>query len=152
MTSTLAQPRLQILLADSDHDSFVQLTLLLDEIAPRRFVLQWAVTYGFAVAAMRRQQFDLCLVSSQIGHRRGSDLVTHIKANAPGLPVIMLGNSEEMADAPATQSLDCLDRNRLSSAMLRQAIRDALFRSASGVLTASVQTKSAASDFIRAAA
>ena len=152
MTSALAQPRLQVLLADTDHDFFVRLTLLLDEIAPRRFVLHWAVTYGFAVTTMRRQQFDLCLVSSQIGHRSGSDLVTHIKANAPDLPVIMLTSGEEMSDAPPTQSLDCLDRNRLTPEMLRQAIRDAMFRSTNGVPIASVPAKAVASDFVRVAA
>lgn len=130
MISTHAQPRLRLLLADSDHEFFARMLLLLDEIAPRRFVLEWASTYGFAVSLMRRQQFDLCLASSRIGHRRGSDLVADLKAYGCATPVILLATDDEMCDSPAAQPIDWLDRNRLSPDMLRRAIRDASFRPA----------------------
>lgn len=135
MISTHAPPRMRLLLADSDHEFFAKIILLLDDIAPRRFVLEWASTYGFAVSLMRRHRFDLCLASSRIGHRSGSDLVPDIKAFGCETPVILLASSDEMCDPPSGQSLDWLDRNRLSPEMLRQAIRDASFRrGAAGML------------------
>ena len=133
MTATFSLPRVCVLLADVDHDFFAKVTLLLDEIAPRRFELKWASTYGFAVTATRRQKFALCLISSHVGHRSGTDLAIHIKANQPTTPGIMLGGRAELADPPAGQPGDCLDRNRLSVEMLRQAVRDALFRSTGGI-------------------
>ncbi|MBI5799482.1 MAG: response regulator [Verrucomicrobia bacterium] len=132
MTPTTAQPRLRILLADADPDFFAEVTLLLDEIAPRRFVPVWAQTYAFAVTAMRRQPYDLCLVSSHIGHRSGSELARHLRANYFKTPVIMLACSEEMSEVAEGHPSDCLDRHRLNAAMLRQAIRDVLFRSMGG--------------------
>lgn len=140
------------MLADVDHDFFAKVTLLMDEVAPRRFALEWASTYGFGVGLMRRQGFELCLISSYIGHRSGTDLAIHIKANHPAVPVIMLAGSEEMADMPAGQPVDCLDRNRLSVEMLRPAVRDALFRSTAGVPLMLALGKPAASAFVRAAA
>lgn len=134
MTTTAPLPvRLRVLLADADHDFFTKITLLLEQVAPRRFVLEWASTYGFAVTVLRRQRFDLCLVSSHIGHRSGSELVAHIKATVTGTPVIVLAGSEEMFEAPLAQPLECLDRHRLSVEMFRQAIRDAVFRTTAGV-------------------
>jgi DNA-binding NarL/FixJ family response regulator len=152
MTTTLAQPRLRVLLADVDHDFFTKIMLLLDEIAPRRFVLEWASTYGFGVTVMRRQRFDLCLISSHIGHRSGTDLAIHIKANYPATPVIMLACGEELAETPAGQPVDCLDRNRLSVEMLRQALRDAVFRSTGGLALIPALAKPPASEHVRAAA
>ncbi len=119
---------MRLLLADNDHEFFARMVLLLDEVAPRRFVLEWASTYGFAVSLMRRQRFDLCLASSRIGHRSGSDLVADLKTHGCLTPVILLATDEEMSDSPGSQPVDWLDRNRLSPDMLRQAIRDASFR------------------------
>ena len=144
--------QLRVLLADADHDFFSQITLLLDEVAPRRLVLDWASTYRCAVTALRRQRFDLCLVSSRIGHRSGSELVTHIKAHVPGTPVILLAGSEEMFEAPLAQPLECLDRHRLSVEMLRQAIRDTVFRATGGAAWLPIQGQPVATEFVRATA
>ncbi|MEN9572556.1 MAG: hypothetical protein RL514_411 [Verrucomicrobiota bacterium] len=130
----LAPERLRVLLADADHDFYTKITLFLDEVAPRRFLLEWASSYNFAVTSIRRQRFDLCLVSSYVGHRSGGDLVRHIQANAPGLPVILLAGKEEMFETPTAQPVECLDRHGLSVEILRQAIRDTVFRTAGGVL------------------
>jgi DNA-binding NtrC family response regulator len=112
---------------DTEYDFFTKMTLLLDEMASRRFVLEWASTYTFAVTILRRQRIDLCLISSQIGHRRGGDLVRHLEANHPEIPAILLAGTEEMMEAAEGQPLECLDRHRLTVEMLRQAIRDSLF-------------------------
>lgn len=131
MTTTLpttpAQPRLRVLLVDTEYDFFTKMTLLLDEMASRRFVLEWASTYTFAVTILRRQRIDLCLISSQIGHRRGGDLVRHLRANHPEIPAILLAGTDEMMEVAEGQPLECLDRHRLTVEMLRQAIRDSLF-------------------------
>ncbi|KAF0177497.1 MAG: hypothetical protein FD161_2457 [Limisphaerales bacterium] len=140
------------MLADVEFDFFTKITLLLDEVAPRRFMLEWASTYGFGVSAMRRQPFCLCLISSHIGHRSGTDLAVHIKANYPTTPVIMLASREEMADIPTGQPWDCLDRDRLSVEMLRRAVRDAVFRSTGGILLAPTPGKPARAELVRAAA
>lgn len=121
-------PRIRILLADSDHDFFAKMVLLLDEIAPRRFVLEWASTYGFAVSLLRRQRFDLCLASSRIGHRSGRDLSADIMTHAVTTPVIVLGEPEEFADPASGQRVVWLDRNRLTPEFLRKAMSDSIFR------------------------
>lgn len=151
-TPTPVPAQLRVLLADADHDLFIKITLLLDEIAPRRFMLEWASTYSFAVTVLRRQRFDLCLISSHVGHRSGSELVTQIKAHVPGTPVILLAGSEEMFEARLAQPLECLDRHRLTVEMLRQAIRDAVFRTTGSVAWLPNLTQPVATEFGRAAA
>ncbi len=150
MTPNLAPPRMRLLLADSDHEFFARMILLLDEVAPRRFVLEWASTYGFAVSLMRRQRFDLCLASSRIGHRSGTDLVADMRVHGCLTPVILLATEDEMNDSPESQPVDWLDRNRLSPEMLRQAIRDASFRpGAAGALSAPATVKTAVAGQLR---
>lgn len=147
MTNTLSQPRVRILLVDTELDFFTKITLLLDEIETRRFALDWATSHIFAVRAMRRQKFDLCLVSSQIGHRRGSDLLRHITVTHPGTPAILLAGTEEMMEAAAGEPMECLDRRRLTVEILRQAIRDSLFNSSSGTVRSAKLREPVALDY-----
>ena len=151
MTTSLTQPRLRILLVDTDRDIFTHLTLLLDEIAPRRFTLGWAQTYAFAETAQRRQPYELCLVSTRIGHRSGNELARHLRTTYPRTPVIMLTGSEELLEPGEFERLDCLDRQHLTATMLRQTLQDALFRAAGAPLPAS-QAQPAASESAGAAA
>lgn len=152
MISSLDHPRRRILLADADHDLFTQITLLLEEIAPRRFVLEWASTYGFAVSVLRRQQFDLCMVGSHIGHRSGTELVRHLRATSPRTPALLFVAHEEIGEAADRQPVECLDRHRLTVEMLRQAIRDLLFRPAAGAPGSASLTHPAAAEAVYAQA
>ncbi|MEQ2008388.1 MAG: hypothetical protein ABMA26_16530 [Limisphaerales bacterium] len=128
MTTNHNSPRINLLLVDAEHDYFAMVMLLLEEIAPRRFLLQWASTYGFAVSMIRRHQFALCFSNVRIGHRTGTDLLLDMRARGCMTPVIFLASGEEMMDSGAVHAMDYLDRNRLSGEMLRQALRDAGFR------------------------
>ncbi len=119
---------MRLLLVDTEHEFFAKITLLLDEAAPRRFVLEWASTYSFAVGLLRRQRFDLCLASAQIGHRSGTDLLMDVRSRGCVTPVILLAGAEEAMEQPDMAAVDYLDRHRLSAEMLRQAVRDAVFR------------------------
>lgn len=133
MTTNDDSSRIPLLLVDTEHEFFAKVMLLLDEIAPRRFVLEWASTYSFAVSKIRRREFILCLANVRIGHRSGTDLLMHMRARGCTTPVILLASGEELAEAGTVTAMDYLDRNRLSAGMLRQALRDAGFRPASPV-------------------
>lgn len=133
MNTNQNSPRINILLVDAEHDYFAMVMLLLEEIAPRKFLLQWASTYGFAVSLIRRHQFVLCLSNVRIGHRTGTDLLADIRARGCKTPFILLANGEEMMDSGTPNAMDHLDRNRLSAEMLRQALRDAGCRPECGV-------------------
>lgn len=133
MTTNHNSPRINLLLVDADHDFFAKVMLLLEEIAPRKFLLQWASTYGFAVSMIRRHQFVLCLTNVRIGHRTGTDLLMDMRARGCTTPVILLASGEELMDSGAATAMDYLDRNRLSAEMLRRALRDAGFRPGGGV-------------------
>ncbi|MFM8471507.1 MAG: response regulator [Limisphaerales bacterium] len=124
-------PRMRLLLVDPEHDYFAQMMFLLDEIAPRRFVLEWASTYAFAVGMLRRQQFDLCFVNVRMGHRNGTDLLLDMQALGRTAPVILLARGEDLAEPGSGRAVDQLDRNRLSTEILRRALRDVGLRPAS---------------------
>lgn len=143
------QPRLRVLLADTDHDFFAKVTLLLEEAGTRRHELLWASSYAFAVSTLRRDPYDLCLVSAQIGHRSGGELVAHIRTRHPRLPAILLAAGAEPGEFAVHSSVDCLDRDRLTPEMLSRAIRDAVFQTAG---RATLPAGGPAARFARAAA
>lgn len=123
--------RLRLLLVDADHEFFALMMFLLDEIVPRRFVLDWASTHAFAVSLLRRQRFDLCFINTRIGHRSGLDLLLDMRAQGCTTPVILLSTGEELPEPRGGRIMDQLDRSRISAEVLRQAFRDAGFRPAS---------------------
>ena len=132
MNTVPRQPRQPILFADADEDCFTRLALLMDEIAPRRFYLNWAGTYAFAVTALKRGKFPLAIVGSYVGPRSGSELLTHIRIHTPELPVIMLTRAEELVVSSDRRVVECLDRDRLTIASFGQAVKDALRRADMG--------------------
>lgn len=128
MNALPRQPRQPILFADADEDCFTRLALWMDEIAPRRFYLNWAGTYAFAVTALKRGRFPLAIVGSYLGPRSGSELLTHIRMNAPETPVIMLTRAEELLVSSDRRVVECLDRDRLTINSFGQVVKDALSR------------------------
>jgi CheY-like chemotaxis protein len=149
MPSIDFQPQLRVLLADTELDFFARVTLLLEEAAPRRHDVRWACCYAFAVGDLRRQPYDLCLVSAQIGHRSGQELLAHIRTRHPRLPAILLAAGAEPGEFAGHSSVDCLDRDRLTPEMLHRAIRDAVFQTAG---RATLSAGGPAARFARAAA
>ena len=141
---------MRLLLVDGSHELFAQVILLLDEIAPRRFVFEWASTYSFAVTLLRRSQFAVCLSSSRIGHRSGADLIRAMRAMDCQTPVLLLGSSEELAEHPAAHAHDYLDCNRLSATMLYQAIREAAALRPAGIAASTSLTSSVTASRTRA--
>ena len=107
MNSHSSPPRLRLLLVDPEHDYFAQMMFLMDEIAPRRFVLEWASTYAFAVSMLRRQHFDLCLVNVRMGHRNGTDLLLEMRTLDRVVPTISASVLWEIGGTNRTGSL-CL--------------------------------------------
>lgn len=120
--------RSRLMLADVEHDYFARMTLLLEEIAPRRFILEWAQTHAFAVNLMRRQPFELCLINVRLGHRSGIDLLAMMRARNYSAPVVLLASGEELEALPVSRGVECIDRDRLSAELLRQVLRDTLFK------------------------
>lgn len=125
--------RIPLLLVDAEHEFFAKVVLLLEEMAPRTFLLEWASTYSFAVNLFRRDKFMLCFSNVRIGHRSGTDLLRDLRARGYNTPFILLASGEEMADSGVACAMDYLDRDRLSPEMLRLALRDAGFRPNIGV-------------------
>jgi DNA-binding NtrC family response regulator len=76
----------------------------------------------------RRQSFDLCLVSLHLGHRNGIDLLVQMKAQHYTAPVVLLAGGDELDGLPVPRQVECLDRDRLTPAMLQQVLRDAMFQ------------------------
>lgn len=119
---------MRLLLVGDSHDLFARVILLLDEIAPNRFTLDWASSCSFALSLLQRSQFAVCLASFRIGHLSGADLIREMRAMDCHTPVVLLSSMEEQAEQPAAHAYDHLDCNRLSASMLHQAIRDAAAR------------------------
>lgn len=119
---------MRLLLVGDSHELFARVILLLDEIAPNRYALDWASSCSFALSLLQRAQFAVCLASFRIGNQYGADLIRRMRAMDCHTPVVLLGSREEQVEQPAAHAYDHLDCNRLSASMLNQAIRDAAAR------------------------
>jgi DNA-binding NtrC family response regulator len=130
MTAKLAPTiKKRILLVEPKHETFVRLILLLDEVVPQHYTMDWAATYRFGTSLLERNEYDVCLVGTQLGFHNGLEFVNSAHAVAPDIPCIML-QEEDMADAlfeaTGNQMWDCLQLHKLSPQILYRSLRDAV--------------------------
>lgn len=127
------QARVRLLVADPSQEFYVWVRLLLEEIAPRQFDVQWACTYGQTVTKLLDVPHVVCLASFQIGRRSGLELIRELRSVNCQTPVLLIGSPDELAELPATLAFDYLDRSRLSASLLYQAIREAALLRPKGI-------------------
>jgi hypothetical protein len=117
----------KILLVEPSHETFVRLILLLDEAARNEYSMDWATTFRFGTSLLHRNEYDLCLVGTQLGFHTGQEFIEATARIRPELPLILL--EKDRANAPdhdiAKPAWDSLDLERLDSQLLFNSLREA---------------------------
>lgn len=123
--------RKRILLVEPNHEVFVRLMILIDEMAGEGYSLDWAASFRFGTSLLRRNTYDICLVASQLGFQTGREFVTAAKEIRSQIPIIMLDHPEapELESDPIDEHVwDRLKLDQLSGQLLSSTLREAASR------------------------
>jgi diguanylate cyclase (GGDEF)-like protein/PAS domain S-box-containing protein len=121
----------KVLLVDDDEDEYILTRDWLAESEVRKFDLDWAVTYGTALEAMKQNQHDAYLVDYQLGEQNGLELLRVAIASGCKSPIIILtgrGNHEVDIKAMKYGAMDYLVKDEISAPLLGRALRYAIER------------------------
>jgi len=121
----MSSPQAQALVVDDEPDilDLLRLTLARMDIATTA-----AATLGEARAALKARSFDLCLTDMRLPDGSGIELIEHINAEHPELPVAMItahGNMESAVSAMKAGAFDFVAKP-LDLQRLRQLVNAAL--------------------------
>ncbi len=117
---------LDILLVEDDEDDFVLTRALLSETFGGGFNLDWVTTWDTALEALRRDEFDVCLVDYHLGKWNGLDLIHEAICRGAGVPFIMLtGQDSREIDIEASRvgAADYLVKSQITAPLLERTIR-----------------------------
>lgn len=128
---SLLTPSTHILLVEDDEDDYVLTRDLLDSVPDFRYSLEWVNGYEAALATIRLNPYDVCLLDNSLGQQNGIDLLTEIgKVGAP-MPIIMLtGIADRDIDEAAmlAGASDFLVKDQLNAELLERVIRYSIER------------------------
>ena len=120
--------RKRILLVDPNHEVFVRVMILIDDIAADEYALDWAASFRFGTSLLKRNRYQTCLVASNLGFQTGREFANTARAIAPEVPLIMLENpgSSPPAHEPGDEHLwDRLRLDQMTAQLLCNTLREA---------------------------
>lgn len=126
-----SQNPIRVLLVDDDEEDYLITRDLFSEIEGVPYQLQWVDSYDTALAAIRSEQVDICLVDFRLGPRDGLELVREAKKRGSLAPMILLtGLGDHEVDLRAMRAgvADFLVKGQLNAESLDRSLRYALER------------------------
>jgi len=138
---------IKLLLVEDDEDDYIITRSLLADLKGRVFTLDWVQNFDAGLAAMRRNQHDVCLVDYRLGAHDGIELLKAAQAEGCQAPIILLtGMGEHLVDVTAMKAgaADYLVKSRLDANQLERAVRYAIERNRAASSAAFDQARLAA--------
>ena len=117
---------IRLLIVEDDEDDYLITRDLLERM---KVTIDWASSYGAALAEIREQAHDVYLVDYRLGQRTGLELIREGFASRPVAPVIMLtgqATAEIDLEATALGATDFLTKQDLGADELERSIRLAI--------------------------
>lgn len=121
----------RVLLVEDDEDDYVLTRGLFADMRVCRFQLEWFKSYQLGLAAMIRNQHDVCLVDYRLGAKNGIELLKEAIEKGCQAPIILLtGLGEHQVDIEAMKAgaADYLVKTGLRGDSLERSVRYALER------------------------
>ena len=122
---------IRVLLIDGDEADEVLTRDLLSQAKGRQYELVREPTFEGGLAGVGSSAYDVALVASRLGARRGTELVCEACQAGPAPPMILLGrqeDSEEDLEARRAGAVDYLVKDRTGAEVLERAVRYAVAR------------------------
>lgn len=120
------QDKIRILLVDDDEDDYIITRDIIDDIPGRHYLLEWAASFGEALAQIELKRHDVYLVDYRLGAHDGLELIKEAVKNGSAAPFILLtGQSNRETDERAMHAgaLDYLVKGAISPNELERSIR-----------------------------
>src|SRR5208282_6601903 len=96
---------IRVLLVEDDEDDYVIVRDLFAEVRGERFEVEWARDYPSGLAAMLRNQHDVCLVDYRLGSQTGIELMrTAVEAGCHAPIILLTGIGGHQVDLEAMQA------------------------------------------------
>jgi signal transduction histidine kinase len=121
----------QLLLVEDDEDDYILTCDYLEQLDSHTFNIEWISSSEQAIAALSKNQHDICLLDYRLGASNGLDVLKKALANGFSGPIIMLtGQSNDDLDSAALDAgaVDYLIKTEMGSSRFARAIRYALAR------------------------
>ena len=117
---------INILLIDHALNEPKSVRRLLPELQAGQFAIDSATDYSSILEALRRKDFDVCLIDSILGD--GLKLASRLRSMSRKTPIILVtsNNADEVLAAIRNGMADCLIRDQLTSAGLECSVWSAV--------------------------
>jgi len=122
---------IKVLLVEDDEDDYILARGLFTEMKGLRSQLEWFKSYQLGLAAMTKNQHDVCLVDYRLGAKDGIGLLREALELGCQSPIILLtGLGEHKVDMEAMKAgaADYLVKSGLHADLLERSIRYAIER------------------------
>jgi signal transduction histidine kinase/DNA-binding response OmpR family regulator len=122
---------LNVLLIDDDEEDYLIVADMIAEVRGSKWKVDWCSTYEQGLAAICREEHDICLLDYYLGARDGLDILREAGARDCRMPIILLtahGNIDVDISAMLAGAADYLVKNEFTPLVLERAIRYAIER------------------------
>lgn len=127
----MTESPIRVLVVDDDEDSYVLIDYQLEQIAPKRFRLEWASSFEQGIELIRQQSHDLYLVDYRLGEKTGLDVLEIASEMGCDLPMIILtGQHDHGIDLAVMKAgaADYVIKHSGDGTLLERTIRFAMER------------------------
>jgi PAS domain S-box-containing protein len=124
-------PPVRVLLIEDDEDDFVLVKNLLVDASSSKYEIKWVSSYQEGLQAIRKAEFDVCLLDYRLGERTGLDILKGLDGKDLRSPIILLTGCRDYEidiDAMKAGASDYLIKAEINSSLLDRSIRYALGR------------------------
>lgn len=124
-----APQTIRILLIEDDEDDYIVARRLLSKVYGEGFELEWVQDYDGALAALREQKSDVCLLDFRMGAHDGLEILRASGAHELSVPIILMtgqGDRDTDIEAMRAGAADYLVKGNLDAADLERSIRYAI--------------------------
>ena len=132
---------IKFLLIEDDEDDHMLIRDLISDTYNGEFAMDWKQTWEEGQAAIKINDYDVCLVDYRLGQRNGLELIREEVAGGYTVPMILLTGAESREidlEAMEAGACDYLIKGQITGALLERSIRYAIERQKSSDRLASL--------------
>lgn len=127
----MTNPVKNVLLVEDDEDDYILTCDYLQQVSNYQFNIQWTDSPAEALALLKKNKHDICLLDYQLGSINGLTVLEQAIREGCSIPIIMLtGQSDNQLDNDALDAgaVDYVIKSELNTTRFHRAIRYALSR------------------------
>ena len=128
------QEIIKVLLIEDNEDDYILINDLLSDLEKPKIFVDWKKTYRGGLAAIKKSQYDVCLVDYNLGEKNGLELLQTAIVQGCQTPIILLTDQDDReldVNAISLGAADYLHKSEIKAYILERVIRYAIDRNQS---------------------